>query len=479
MCDVYCGTEHDFFRNPKISVQKDKHKQLDLFTESWNNPSLIFCYSCSIPILIEKLHLFKNKFVLVSHNEDLNIDERYIILADHPLLIKWYCQNGMLLHEKISILPIGIANSMWVHGNLESLFSVKVLTDKIDKINDFYFFFNLHTNFIKRQECKNSLESKGLVFGTHKSHYSYLIELASHKFAICPEGNGIDSHRIWECYYLGVIPILKYSKFTEQLQRFLPCILLTDWNLFSRESCLEQYSSLKKNLTSMKDYLNISHHRNLIRSHLFHEKNRLNYYVIHGNIKSREIDVTAQFNKFGIHLSDVTWVRYPERNDPCLNNLCINPETTRGAICCTYKHYLVLKDIVEKNLDMAVVIEDNVSIYDNVPNALQRYLNNIPSDWDCIFDSDICGLHFIEGPIYPLKSIYKKSNEVSAQCAGASRGCNFMIINKKAAEILYSNYMPIVNNADFQYNHLFRKCNLNSYWPEPVNAGHSGKASTT
>jgi len=479
ICDIYCGTEEDLLRNPRIALQKEKHKRIDLLIESWDNPSLIFCYSCSIPIFMSKLPLLRNKFVLVSHNEDLNIDERYKSLADYPLLIKWYCQNSMLIHEKVVLIPIGIANSMWIHGNLETLYSVKELTDLNEKTNDFYFFFNVDTNPAKRQECKNSLESKGLVFGTHKPHYSYLIELASHRFAICPEGNGIDSHRIWECYYLGVIPILKYSTFTAQLQRFLPCILLTDWNLFSREYCISQYAALKNNLQYMKAYSNISHHRNIIRSHLLHEKNRLSYYVIHGNIQSRELDITSQFNKFGIHLSDVTWIRYPNREDKCLDNLCINPLTTRGNICCTYKHYLVLKDIVERNLDMAVVIEDNVSIYGNVPNAIEKYLNEVSSDWDCIFDSDICGLHFIEGPISPAKSLYKKSNDETAQCAGASRGCNFVIINKKAAQVLYSNYMPIVNNADFQYNHLFRKCNLTSYWPEPVNAGHSGKASTT
>ena len=36
-------------------------------------------------------------------------------------------------------------------------------------------------------------------------------ELSSYKFALSPEGNGIDCHRTWECLYLGVIPIVKKS----------------------------------------------------------------------------------------------------------------------------------------------------------------------------------------------------------------------------------------------------------------------------
>ena len=34
------------------------------------------------------------------------------------------------------------------------------------------------------------------------------LKLSYYKFAICPEGNGVDCHRIWECIYLGVVPII-------------------------------------------------------------------------------------------------------------------------------------------------------------------------------------------------------------------------------------------------------------------------------
>jgi hypothetical protein len=115
---------------------------------------------------------------------------------------------------------------MWPHGNVDIL--KEVMSKDIKKTNNVYFHFNISTNKIARTHCKNMLESIGMRFDNYRSHSSYLYHLASHKYAICPEGNGIDSHRIWECYYLKVIPILLRSAFSEQLQ--IPCILLDKWS---------------------------------------------------------------------------------------------------------------------------------------------------------------------------------------------------------------------------------------------------------
>jgi hypothetical protein len=76
-----------------------------------------------------------------------------------------------------------------------------------------------------------------------KYHSQYLHSLAQHKFAICPDGNGIDSHRIWECYYLGVIPILLDSVFARKLEKIVPCIILNSWHEFDIEECKKYIST--------------------------------------------------------------------------------------------------------------------------------------------------------------------------------------------------------------------------------------------
>lgn len=232
-CDVYLGHPGDFRFNPRISRQS-KCFDIDLLVRPWANPRLIFIYSHRLPDFMAKLHLIQNSFVLVSHNSDENITEKYQEILDHPKLIIWHAQNPMVKHVKLHLLPIGIANSMWRHGNLASL--RRILEKNNPKVRDIYFYFNLITNKDERLECKEALEMK-LAFEQPKGNFEeYLDHLSKHKYAICPPGNGIDSHRIWECLYLGVIPIVKRSTFTELLSESYPCVILNSWQEFDQNS---------------------------------------------------------------------------------------------------------------------------------------------------------------------------------------------------------------------------------------------------
>ena len=67
-----------------------------------------------------------------------------------------------------------------------------------------------------------------LTWNTSKPKISYFIELASHKYAICPRGNGLDTHRLWECLYLNTIPIVIKDDFPNITN--LPIIILNNWD---------------------------------------------------------------------------------------------------------------------------------------------------------------------------------------------------------------------------------------------------------
>lgn len=53
--------------------------------------------------------------------------------------------------------------------------------------------------------------------------------MKQHKYAICPEGNGIDTHRFWECLYMNTIPICLKNKVTKHYKQYFPIILLNNW----------------------------------------------------------------------------------------------------------------------------------------------------------------------------------------------------------------------------------------------------------
>jgi len=228
LCDAYCGFEDDFNYNPRIRMQPSKHVHLDRL-EQWNNPPIIFCYTHRLGEFLSKLSLLQNEFILVTHNSDGNITEAYLPLLESPKLRFWHAQNVMIKHAKLGGIPIGIANSMWPHGNQEILHSV--IEKRIQKVNSVYFQFSIGTNRAERQKCYDAL--KHLPWQPSRDFRSYLETLATHRYAICPPGNGIDCHRVWECLYLGVIPILLRSVFTERVQTRFPCILLDRWTDFN------------------------------------------------------------------------------------------------------------------------------------------------------------------------------------------------------------------------------------------------------
>ena len=74
------------------------------------------------------------------------------------------------------------------------------------------------------------IKSKNIPNIPNMDYMNYLKILLSYKFAICPEGNGIDTHRFWECLYLKVIPICLKNHVTKYYSKLFPILLLDDWN---------------------------------------------------------------------------------------------------------------------------------------------------------------------------------------------------------------------------------------------------------
>lgn len=233
-CDVYCGFPEDFRFNPVILATSAKHCNLQTLHAPWDNPPVVFCYGHRLKDFSQKLHLLQNPCVLVSHNSDETILDTaaHRALLECPRICVWYAQNICMRHEKLRFLPIGIANAMWHHGALSTLAAAQAVVAHHDHVrdHDVYFYFSIATNREKRAPCKATLERAGFVFGRPQEFGDYLRKLGRHRYAICPDGHGADSHRIWECYALGVIPIVLRSTFTELLAAQYVALVVDDWS---------------------------------------------------------------------------------------------------------------------------------------------------------------------------------------------------------------------------------------------------------
>jgi len=232
LCNIYIGFENDFLFNPKIKIEKEKHIYLNLINKNFNNPTFIFCYTHNINYLSKIINFFENDFILVTHNSDgeINQTSEILDLLNSNKLIKWFSQNLLFNHPKFHFLPIGIANSMWNHSNLEYIYELSCLKNLHEKSKKIYFNFSIQTNFNKRNLCYEKLINKIEWLPCIDSNEN-LNRLSKYQFCICPEGNGVDTHRLWECLYLKVVPIVIKTNFSNILLKYsIPIVVLDNWD---------------------------------------------------------------------------------------------------------------------------------------------------------------------------------------------------------------------------------------------------------
>lgn len=311
ICDVIIGYKGDIDYNSKIASNvSDKKikfmsipKLLGMKDNEYDNPRFIFIYTHYIPDFNKSLVLkLRNPFVLVSHNSDQNINsiEEVKNILENDKLIHWWSQNLNILEtcydnickscislddmsysSKVSFLPIGIANSMWNHGKTklyEKLFDDLSKVENIFtfwkniKKQDFYFSFSEGTNRKDREYCKNVLISRGLKFKqSNLGPGEYIKQLVEYKMAICPVGNGLDTHRLWECFYCGVVPIVLNTGLNMNIAKYIPMIILNRWEDFEQSMILDKYEKLleetkEKGIYYMNDYIYFSTWKNRILS---------------------------------------------------------------------------------------------------------------------------------------------------------------------------------------------------------------------
>jgi len=179
--------------------------------------------------LIDKYFLYfhpkiNTEYILITHNSDKNITDREYSYVDNNI-IHWFAQNLEINNrEKISIIPIGLENLRRLKFGRKKWFKNVSI-----KTNDILFSFNLYTNYLKRQPAFEALQNN-LDFQIFSNPEEYFENLKRTKFVISPEGNGSDTHRIWEALILNTLPIMIKTSFTKNLQELgVPGIYLNSW----------------------------------------------------------------------------------------------------------------------------------------------------------------------------------------------------------------------------------------------------------
>lgn len=181
------------------------------------------------------------KFILVTHNSDNNAEER-----DLPNnLLHWYTQNLNFRHDKVSPLPIGFENPFW-HPWKETFFNnPKYYKERIFKP---FAQFNPVTHEQERMKLIDLIHNKTIdadqYYCKNGENFSlYVDNMRKYQFCLCPRGNGLDTHRLWESIYFGCIPIVK-RHITHVFEYSLPIIFVNDWSELTDKYLHDEYNKI-------------------------------------------------------------------------------------------------------------------------------------------------------------------------------------------------------------------------------------------
>ena len=196
------------------------------------NNDTVFCNSNQLDNLF--YHLRKTKKLqninLVSHQTDLLVTKK--LFKTKPNCInKWFAVNVDYKHKNLIPIPVGIASSFSKKNLNSNNFNEFNKHNFLKKPITMYINFQKNTNHKERGNIYKLFQDEQWVKidNPNLSKESYMKNLETSSFVLCPWGNGIDTHRLWETLYAGSIPITK-EHITYDYHGKLPILFVNDYS---------------------------------------------------------------------------------------------------------------------------------------------------------------------------------------------------------------------------------------------------------
>ena len=158
---------------------------------------------------LNKYDCYKN-IKLITHQSDIPVNKKMFIKKP-SCISEWYSINVKDKVDGLIPIPIGLSNDYSNKNLTKKYYSRLKKVNFSEKINKLYVNFEVNTNFTERyslikffsQQPWAKVETKKL------SLEEYVENLNKYKFVLCPPGNGIDTHRMWEVLYSNSVPVIR------------------------------------------------------------------------------------------------------------------------------------------------------------------------------------------------------------------------------------------------------------------------------
>jgi len=161
------------------------------------------------------------RFVVVIHNTDRSFGQPELD-ALRPYILHVYAINTTIQHPRVTPIPLG-----FVDRQLPFLETFQPSSE--DRPYEVYVNFTAGTNAPKRNACLHAIQhDPRVVVRTGLSVPEYYADLCKSKFVLCPEGTGIDTHRVYEALFCGATPVVLRNALAP-LYETLPVCIVDAW----------------------------------------------------------------------------------------------------------------------------------------------------------------------------------------------------------------------------------------------------------
>lgn len=216
-----------------------------------NSGNIIYTKTDYLPFLFQILRnqTALNNIILITHESDFGITKE--LFETKPSSIsKWYAVNVKYDNPDLMPLPLGLSHRYYKKTHIvEPPNNLDVVENKkLLYINHRYETFPEGRKWIYDEFSTNdwcTVDQPNLTLDEYKK------KLTSHKFIVCPKGNGIDSCRVWECLYYGIIPIVEDHISYKTLDD-LPAIRVPSFRILTKDFLLEQEKIFKHKIFNME-----------------------------------------------------------------------------------------------------------------------------------------------------------------------------------------------------------------------------------
>jgi GR25 family glycosyltransferase involved in LPS biosynthesis len=195
-------------------------------------------------------------------------------------------------------------------------------------------------------------------------------------------------------------------------------------------------------------------------------------FVLHySKLVDRKKHIIDQFKKQNI--TEYEFIEKYDKNEITNEESSLFvPNYSKSTMSLHLKHNYVY-NLIANNYSNALIFEDDIILSDNFKEILNKYMSQLPKDYDMLFIGNGSNLHIQTHNLIPNKNIYEKGlGATSWGGDGASKCSDSYIISNKCAQTLcnYINNLKYKINLpiDWWLNEAARDNNLKVYWAEPT-----------